>query len=522
MQVLLFLPIVIFMNGDLALVISNKIAIQVSLNAPGPGVDISISLQYLFTGMATLVFGYLSDKMSRKLLLVIGGAMWVVGLFMTALSINVVEFIIFRCVAATALGCSAPVSFSLLSDIFQSEKRSNGFAWWGVANTFGGIAGGGFALAYNTLPYTSLSKTWGNDITGEINYIFTTPSLRAEAAKWTQPFFIFGIIATVCLVLVLIVREPKRAAQEKQLIAVLADKNIDYSRSYRIRKQDLKYIIVRKSNIFLILNFFATMSGGLIVAYLVTYLTFDMGFTISFASAYVFDTVFLFSGVVVALGLSIWFQFYLSKRADKAMAKGDNKARIKMLIICSFFQNPFFILAFLMTINVGSMTIFRGAIMESNAIIFWIIFYVQISSLGIGLAGSFGGTNCWYSSIVDVNLPEHRGTMIAVATMLDAIGRALGLAIGAFLATTFENNNVGAPHGMAMMWMTLVFGNISALMVLPLLKTWNKDYTDVTSTLAARAEELKAQAAARAATQPQETMEQRLEPEDRDPDPADR
>ncbi|HMF31477.1 MAG TPA: MFS transporter, partial [Candidatus Lokiarchaeia archaeon] len=162
-QVILFLPIVIFMSGDLAIMLANKLAIQVSLNDTGNGVDIIISLQYIVTGVATLIFGYMSDKMNRKILLIIGGSMWVVGLFMTAAANSILTLGLFRCIAAFGLGCSAPVSFSLLSDIFSSDKRSNGFAWWGVANMFGTLAGGGLGLLFNQIPYDTLSKQFGSN-----------------------------------------------------------------------------------------------------------------------------------------------------------------------------------------------------------------------------------------------------------------------------------------------------------------------------------------------------------------------
>ncbi len=266
---------------------------------------------------------------------------------------------------------------------------------------------------------------------------------------------------------------------------------MDYSKSYKIKKEDLKYIVVRKSNIFLVLNFFATTSGGLITAYLVTYITVEMGFSINFSTGLNANLIFLVIGLLLGGGVSLWGQFALSKWADKRMAAGDTRARIKMLIICSFFQNPFFIVAFLMTPSVGQQTFFRGALPVTSAWIFWGLFFIMMLFIGGGLAGSFGGTNCWYASIIDGNLPEHRGTMIVIGSLLDSLGRSLGITIGSEFLVYFQTHGVVTPYGMTMMYMTLIFGNISALMVLPLLMTWRKDYADITQTLAQRAVELK-------------------------------
>jgi hypothetical protein len=74
---------------------------------------------------------------------------------------------------------------------------------------------------------------------------------------------------------------------------------------------------------------------------------------------------------------------------------------------------------------------------------------------------------------------------------MDTIGRSLGVFIGSMFVSYYELNNVASPYGMAMMTMTAIFGVVSALMVLPLMKTWNKDYAEVQGILNQRAEEHK-------------------------------
>ena len=47
------------------------------------------------------------------------------------------------------------------------------------------------------------------------------------------------------------------------------------------------------------------------------------------------------------------------------------------------------------------------------------------------IAGGCG--SCWYAATADVNLPEHRGTIMGVSNTADTIGRGLGPYFGGFL-----------------------------------------------------------------------------------------
>ena len=78
--------------------------------------------------------------------------------------------------------------------------------------------------------------------------------------------------------------------------------------------------------------------------------------------------------------------------------------------------------------------------------------------IGLGLAASFGGTPNWYASLIDGNLPEHRGTMISVASLADTVGRSIGVAVGGAICTYLINRNVLAPYGTTMLYMVTIFG----------------------------------------------------------------
>lgn len=81
----------------------------------------------------------------------------------------------------------------------------------------------------------------------------------------------------------------------------------------------------------------------------------------------------------------------------------------------------------------------------------------------------------WYSTLVDVNLPEHRGTMIATATFMDTIGRGIGGLIGGYSGLEFS----------------ILFLFLSIFPWFPVLKYIRKDLVSVNKILKERAEKIK-------------------------------
>jgi MFS family permease len=487
-QVVMFLPLVLMMAGDLATIVANQVMIIADLNAQFSDIGLILGLQYFAQGFFTFIFGFLSDRASRKRLLVLGGFLWGISNILCSLAWSITAFGVFRLVAAVGLGVQGPVTFSILSDIFPSEQRSNSFAWWGVANMIGAAATGSIALAFNKIPTHLLDQEYGS-VQEKIVAIQT--QYAAEAALWRTPFLVLGICGFIFALLILFfVREPKRAAKEKQLRDILqANEEIDYSQHYTIRLSDLKIMWTRKTNFFLVINFFDNITSGIIVSYLFTYLTLELGFVLNFEDLNA-QLGFLVLGLVIALGLALVGQFYFSKLGDRLAQRGDVLGRIKVMTVCAVFQIPFLALAFAIAPSVGRYTLFKGAVTVAPPV-FWTIFVLMFLLVGIGLAGSFGGTPNWYATLIDGNLPEQRGTMIASATLMDTVGRALGAGVGGFFLTYFQLQGDPAPIGSMMTVTLLIFGGISALLTLPALYTGKTDLPAVAALLDTRAAELK-------------------------------
>lgn len=489
-QIILFLPLIILMAGDLGVLIANEVLIVVNLGISAGQIGYVIGIQYIANGIFTFLFGYLSDKYSRKRLLILGGLVWASGSFLTSLSWDFWSLVFFRLIAAFGIGVQSPVTFSMLSDLFPSEKRSNSFAWWGIANLVGSLFVGGLALSFNTIPTTVLDAEYGS-LQEKIDAIAMLYS--ADCIHWRDPYKLISIIAFIFAGICFLVKEPKRASTEKELRQILANEKVDYSHHYKIRKQDLKFVYKRKTNIFLVLNFFDCVTSGVITAYLLMYITMELGFAINLESINL-DLILLLLVVLVALLIALWGQFFFAKLGDKKYNSGDIRGRIKMMTYCGIFMVPFLCAAFAFSPSLGTKSLFKMFVPDGISVstpVFWVSMLIMMIFLGFGLAGSFGGTPNWYASMIDVNLPEQRGTMIAIASLSDTIGRSVGSIAGGFFLDYFMNQGISsAPIGLMLITVQAIFGGLSILMTFPALFTAPKDLSEVHKILQQRAEDL--------------------------------
>ncbi|MGZ7210536.1 MAG: MFS transporter, partial [Methanobacterium sp.] len=134
----------------------------------------------LVTALSSVYWGYLSGKFKRKKLIIIGTLIWVVSVFLTAMSKNYLQLLIFQIITGVGLGCIASIGFSVLTDSIPYRMRGMILSLWGMTQGLGGIAGSLMA------------------------------SLIATRTSWRFPFEIVGFIGFFLIVLYLFVEEPSR------------------------------------------------------------------------------------------------------------------------------------------------------------------------------------------------------------------------------------------------------------------------------------------------------------------------
>ena len=110
------------------------------------------------------------------------------------------------------------------------------------------------------------------------------------------------------------------------------------------------------------------------------------------------------------------------------------------------------------------------------------MFLISIIMVGLFFfIDSFIGPN-WYSTIMDVNLPEHRGTMLSVANLVDAVGAGIGPWIGGLLYLWFGS------YQLAFILASVI--NIAGFILwIPMFRNIRKDIQDVEDILKKRVEE---------------------------------
>ncbi|MHA1377877.1 MAG: MFS transporter [Candidatus Helarchaeota archaeon] len=373
----------------------------------------------------TMIFGYYSDKYSRRKLLFLGTILFsafCIIIYLNDFWGNPIILLIFRSLTAIGLGASMPIGISMMMDLIPSKNRSNVFGIFLVITFFGGIIGFVLGFSPNFLEKSAI-LIFGINV------------------SWEFPYLFFGIAGLIGAFALLLFKEPQRAATEIEFIDLISKGEIY---SYQIKREDLKNIYTRPSNFWLVINFIDTIAPGLLLNWIIFYMEQDLTY-----QRVTFIQVAISAAIIL---IAYLFGTFIFARIGDKRREVDKTSRAKIAVYCAILNVPLIAVAFFFP-RFG---------------IFFTIF------LAIGLCIDSGIGPNWYATLVDVNLPEHRGTMIATATFLDTIGRAIGGLIG----------------GYAGLEASIVFLFLSIFPWIPVFKNIRKDLDDVENILKARAEKM--------------------------------
>ena len=361
----------------------------------------------ILSGISIVIFGYMADKITRKWIVICGTLFYSIFSILTIfVSPNVSGYYLFFFLTSMngiGFGAIAPSIFSLIGDLISQENRSKGFSFFSIASLLG--------MALGLIIAT---------IVGSID--------------WRLSYFIVGILGLVNTILILFFREPSRIGKD---YLFLAEKEaIDYT--YRIKKSDLKVIFKKKSNIWLIINFVDTIPTGIIM-FLIFYYMNDYHNVPEEVSLIFLGTI-LISTVIG----TVVFGFI----GDNLFKKGKKNARVLLALMGNVIPIPLLFIALMIpfkapdNVSIGVLFTIPGAVIM-----------VILMMVGMFANGAVNGS--WYATVVDLNLPEHRGTTLATANFFDIIGKSLGPLIGSIVRDAF-----GSVYGMMMSiiaWIALPF-----------------------------------------------------------------
>lgn len=104
------------------------------------------SIYLLMSAVTTPIYGKLSDRYGRKILLNIGLLIFVLGSFLCCISHSMLQLILSRVLQGLGAGAIQPLTYTVLADIYPLEKRANmiglnGSAW-GIASIVAPLLGG--------------------------------------------------------------------------------------------------------------------------------------------------------------------------------------------------------------------------------------------------------------------------------------------------------------------------------------------------------------------------------------------
>lgn len=415
LSLLLFITIVALINSGQYLISPNLLVISKYF---GFGKSITalgiLTFSFLIlSGVAMLIFGYLADKIVRKWILFCGVMIYSVSSIFTIFVPSGINgyymFFLITIVIGIGFGATIPSTFSLIGDIVSKEDRSKGLSFFSIASLIGMFVGLGLAT-----------------FTGSMD--------------WRVPYFIIGIAGIIIGFVILFFKEPSRIG--KDYFDEFERSAIDYT--YRIKFSDLKDIFKKKSNKWLIINFVDTIPTGIILFLLFAYMEDYHNLTGTV------PLILLVLTLISALIGTIVFGFI----ADNLFKKGKKKARVNLALMGNIVPIPFIFIALIIPFRAPNNATLEQALLIPGFVIMLLFFII-----GLFINGAVNGS--WYATVVDLNLPEHRGTILATANFFDIFGRAIGPLIGAILADRF-----GFLYGMAisiLFWILIPFFWISVI-----------------------------------------------------------
>jgi MFS transporter, DHA1 family, multidrug resistance protein len=97
-------------------------------------VNMSISVFFIFVSTSSFIWGPLSDKYGRKMMLLIGVPLFILSSVFCMFSQNVYQLIIARILQATGAGAAMAVNLAIVKDVFPGKKRESTLAMAAVLN----------------------------------------------------------------------------------------------------------------------------------------------------------------------------------------------------------------------------------------------------------------------------------------------------------------------------------------------------------------------------------------------------
>lgn len=241
------------------------------------------TIRTLLQAIFTPFWGFISDRYSRKKVIMFGTGLWGLWTMFCGFTNNFGQLLTIRAISGIGLGCLMPATFSLISDTYPPERRGRALGLLEGIGIFGIVVG--------TLGLGMLAS----------------PEL------WRWGFISLGIFSAVSGILVwLLVEEPVRGAAEPELQGKITEEAAEH---YKIEMSDLPKIL-RIPTIWVAIGqgVAGTMPWVIMGLYFITWLVNERGLTETDASV-------AFAGIVIGTVISNIVGGYIGDYADSVNRK---------------------------------------------------------------------------------------------------------------------------------------------------------------------------------------------------------
>ncbi len=412
----------------------------------------------LLQAVTTPLWGWWSDRHSRKRVLAFGCFFWAIFTILTAFSIQYIDMLIFRAITGIGLAVIVPTTQSLIADYFPPKKRGTAFGWLGLTGVIGVVFGTIFATALVT----------------DTTYILGMDSWRFVLIVW-------GLISIgIGFVVLIFAKDPVRGKMEPELAKVITAEKAE---QYKVKLRDYGKIL--KNRTFLIIVLQGTMgsipwNGILFMIIWFEYIGFDP-----------ITAGLIFSLIAVAAAVGNLLGGWLG---DKAAKWRPISGRIIIAQISVFAGIPL------------TLVIFYLIPMVPQSMLLYIIFGA-ITGLLISWCGP-GANNPIFSELFE---PEIRSSVYSVDRVFEGAVAALGTVIVGFVAAIFGyiTPPIGTPISslpdpwrvanmvalaQAMFWVALIPWILCLILYTFAYKTYPKDLERIHKVLQKRREEMETMA----------------------------
>ncbi|NUR28561.1 MAG: MFS transporter, partial [Catenulispora sp.] len=361
-----------------------------AFGVPEAAVSLVTATTFVVSAVVAVGWAYAGDHYNRRWLLMAGTTIWALGTGATAYADSYAMFLLAQIFAAVGLGAVGSVGFSVVSDLITPRRRGLIMSLFGLSQGLGTLVG-----------------TLMGGILG--------------AGDWQRPFVLLAVIGVGATVAYLPTATIRRGQSEPDLAGVFAAGD-EYD--YKISRADLPKIAARRTNVWLVLQgVTAQLTFGSLVwlPRLLQAKAEAQGYAqpTAIVVGTIFATIFQLGGVLSIVG------GLLGDRLQRRTPRG--RALVAAFGVLAGI--PFYVILFFLPLRLdmaadagagsATMAVLRSLVTEPA---------MALSALIALLALALTSANSpnWFALIVDVNLPEHRGTVYSVGNLANGIGRAAG------------------------------------------------------------------------------------------------